>query len=261
MQLPQKTRVTALAVAAAISLALAAPSIAAAAPGPSGGSSPIGPVQRVAHSTVYNNHWSGYAAASGKGAFTSITASWTQPSADCTTTPNAYASFWVGLDGYNSNTVEQIGTDSDCRSGSPNYYAWYEMYPKNSGQLFKLSAGDSVTATVTTNGTGSFTLSISVNSGPATTINSTNKRAALSSAEVIAEAPSSNHGPFGTLALTAFGTVSFSGATVNGTTLLGDTTPAPDEIIMTTTGTSSGTIKAQPSGISGGSFTVTRENA
>ena len=25
-----------------------------------------------------------------------------------------YASFWVGIDGYSSNTVEQVGTDSDC---------------------------------------------------------------------------------------------------------------------------------------------------
>src|SRR5581483_6696150 len=40
-----------------------------------------------------------------------------------------YASFWVGIDGYSSNTVEQIGTDSDCENGAPVYSAWFELYP------------------------------------------------------------------------------------------------------------------------------------
>ena len=43
---------------------------------------------------------------------------------------HTYAAFWVGLDGYTSKSVEQLGTDSDCTNvNSPSYYAWYEMYP------------------------------------------------------------------------------------------------------------------------------------
>jgi hypothetical protein len=43
---------------------------------------------------------------------------------------------WVR--GWNSNTVEQIGTDSDCvnlegtKTGTPTYYAWFEFYPQDS---------------------------------------------------------------------------------------------------------------------------------
>ena len=43
-----------------------------------------------------------------------------------------YSAEWVGIDGYNSNTVEQIGTELDITNGTPSYYAWYEMYPSDS---------------------------------------------------------------------------------------------------------------------------------
>ena len=33
--------------------------------------------------------------------------------------PSAASAFWVGLDGYTSTSVEQLGTDSDCNSGTP----------------------------------------------------------------------------------------------------------------------------------------------
>lgn len=247
-----------LSVVAAIGLSLEAPAAAAAAPAHSGHAQPIGRVQRVTHGTVYNTHWSGYAATGKNGAFTSITANWTQPSADCSQTPTAYSSFWVGLDGYTDSTVEQIGTDSDCSNGAPKYYAWYEMYPKLSGQLVTLNAGDSISATVSTDGKGNFTLSMSVDGTPQTPVTGFSKRAALASAEVIAEAPSRNHGPFGTLSLTHFSTVSFNSAQANGSNLY---TFSPDEIVMTTDGTSTGTVKAQPSVLSGGSFSVTWKHA
>ena len=42
-----------------------------------------------------------------------------------------YSSVWVGIDGYSSNTVEQIGTEQDVSAnGKTSYYAWYEMYPQ-----------------------------------------------------------------------------------------------------------------------------------
>ena len=66
---------------------------------------------RLARRTVSAN-WSGYAAA-GR-AFRSVSASWTQPAARCRHGA-AYASFWVGLDGYRSRSVEQIGTDAEDR--------------------------------------------------------------------------------------------------------------------------------------------------
>ena len=53
----------------------------------------------------------------------------------------------MGLDGDGTNTVEQIGTDADCSSGKPVYYAWYEMYPKFPVNLsLTINPGDTISA-------------------------------------------------------------------------------------------------------------------
>ena len=62
---------------------------------------------------VSSSNWAGYAATGAAGSFTSVSASWTQPTASCAS-GSQYAAFWVGLDGYTSKTVEQIGTEADC---------------------------------------------------------------------------------------------------------------------------------------------------
>ena len=242
--------------AALLSLALSAPAVALAAPAPGGPRAPIGNPRPIGHTTVASNNWAGYAASGGNGAFNSVAATWAQPSVTCSAGETAYASFWVGLDGDNSRSVEQIGTDSDCQNGTPTYYAWYEMYPKLSGRVpLAVGAGDTVAASVTATPSGSFTLSISVNGGTPQTVTASNPRAARSSAEVIVEAPSSNHGPHGTLGLADFGSVGFSGADVNGTALGSSN---PNEIVMET---ASGTVKAQPSGLKGAdAFSVTWEH-
>ena len=80
------------------------------------------PNKKISQSTSSN--WSGYSAVNGR--YTSVSANWTQPSASCTST-TTYSSFWVGLDGDGSSTVEQTGTSADCSGGVPKYYAWYEM--------------------------------------------------------------------------------------------------------------------------------------
>ena len=202
------------------------------------------PNHKLTNSTSTN--WSGYAVTGNR--FTSVSASWKEPTVSCSGT--AYSSFWVGLDGDTSNTVEQTGTDSDCSGSTPQYYAWYEMYPKFPVNLSQpVHPGDTLTASVTTNGSGSFTLTISD-----TTQGWTNRTTAklhnakLASAEVIAEAPSSSGG---VLPLANFGTVNFSGATANGASL--DKLPNLDPITMV----SGSTVKAQPSSINSGSFSVT----
>ncbi|MGN6721755.1 MAG: G1 family glutamic endopeptidase, partial [Marmoricola sp.] len=64
-----------------------------------------GPMKRDSSSTSSN--WSGYATTMGP--FTSVSASWTQPTVNCAATgkKSAYSSFWVGIDGDGSSTVEQ----------------------------------------------------------------------------------------------------------------------------------------------------------
>ena len=202
------------------------------------------PIHKITNSTSTN--WSGYAVTGSR--FTSVSSSWTEPLATCSAT--AYSSFWVGLDGDTSNTVEQTGTDADCSGRTPQYYAWYEMYPKYPVNFSNpVKPGDQLTASVTTNGSGSFTLTISDSTQKWTqTVSARLKSARLASAEVIAEAPSSNSG---VLPLANFGTVSFTGASANGAPLT-STTPHIDPITMA----SGSTVKAQPGAISSGAFSV-----
>ena len=199
---------------------------------------------RITNSTSSN--WSGYAVTGSR--FTSVSSSWTEPTATCSAT--AYSSFWVGLDGDTSNTVEQTGTDADCSGRTPQYYAWYEMYPKYPVNFSNtVRPGDKMTASVTTNGSGSFTLKVSdATQAWSRTVTARLKSAKLASAEVIAEAPSSSSG---VLPLANFGTVNFTGASANGT-LLTSTTPHIDPITMAT----GSTVKAQPGSISSGAFSV-----
>src|SRR5215470_20184880 len=132
---------------------------------PGGSMSPAQDAVRQARRSVSAN-WSGYAAA-GR-AFRSVSASWTQPAAHCRDGSAkhgaaqhgaAYASFWVGLDGYRSPSVEQIGTDADCRGRTARYYGWYEMYPAPPVRLGrKVRPGDQLSASVTFGAAGSYTL-------------------------------------------------------------------------------------------------------
>jgi hypothetical protein len=109
--------------------------------------------------------------------------------------------------------------------------------------------GDHFTSSVTESTGGKFTLVLSdTTQGWTRTVNKTLSSAALASAEVIAEAPSSSSG---VLPLTNFGTASFTGATANGQPI-GNF--SPDRINMA----SGSTTKATTSALSGGSaFTVT----
>jgi hypothetical protein len=175
-----------------------------------------------------SSNWSGYAASGGDGSFNSVSASWTQPTATCNDSGDEYAAFWVGLDGFNSNSVEQTGTDSDCSGGSPDYYGWYEMYPAAPVYFSDpVQPGDSMSASVTVSGSDTYTLVLTDNTeGWNETETIQESGLANSSAEVITEAPSSSSGP---LPLADFGTVNFSGSTANGASMDSDN---PTQIIM-----------------------------
>ena len=111
-----------------------------------------------------STNWAGYAVTGPVGSVTQVKGSWIEPkiSGKC---PSGflYASFWVGIDGYSSSTVEQTGTDSDCQAGTPTYYAWYEFYPAGSVLIssMTISPGDVIKAEVSyAKATGLFTVSI-----------------------------------------------------------------------------------------------------
>jgi hypothetical protein len=172
---------------------------------------------RLTPSSTTSTNWSGYAVQASAGAVTAVAGSWVVPTV--TGTGTAYSSAWVGIDGYNSNSVEQIGTDSDVVNGVPTYYAWYEMYPNPSSTVTALVVhpGDTIQASVTYS-SGKFTLAITdVTTSKTFSTTQTAASAQRSSAEWVEEAPSSNSG---VLPLADFGTVNFSGAqaVINGAT-------------------------------------------
>ncbi len=216
-------------------------------------------------------NWAVYAVTAAAGSVSDVKGSWVVPAIQgtCPST-NQYSSFWVGIDGFNSNTVEQTGTDSDCRGGAPAYYAWYEFYPHPSKVISGLAVhpGDVMSAEVLYSG-GRFTVTIKdVTTGASSQASAKVNGAQRSSAEWIAEAPSSSGG---ILPLADFGTVSFGvdttgvastcTATIAGATgAIGAFGSSVQSITMVT---STGAVKASPSSLStdGTSFSVSWKSA
>ena len=64
-------------------------------------------VESVNGSSYYSSNWSGYAVTGSAGSVTSPSGSWTVPAVTGSRFTTAYAAFWVGIDGFASNTVEQ----------------------------------------------------------------------------------------------------------------------------------------------------------
>jgi hypothetical protein len=205
--------------------ALAASAPAAASSHPAGhtihlirpsmhGTAPMALSGRPTHALESQN-WSGYAA-HGK-TYKTISASWVEPTGHCGSS-RTWSSFWVGLDGFGSNSVEQTGSEVDCAGGKPKYYSWFEMYPALPVNFSSpVSPGDHFTGSVNFTGSGHFTLVLKdTTKGWSHTIKKTLASAKRASAEVIAEAPSSSSG---ILPLTNFGTMQFTDALVNGSAI------------------------------------------
>jgi hypothetical protein len=203
-----------------------------------------------ANAATTSTNWSGYAA-TGR-TFTSVSASWTEPTGTCSGSAK-YSSFWVGLDGYNSSTVEQTGSEVDCSGRTPEYYSWYEMYPAYPVNFSNtVRPGDHFTGSVTFNGGSSYTLKLSdTTRGWSHTINASLSGAANSSAEVIAEAPCCT-ARGGILPLAHFSPVTFTNASANGSAI---GTFSPAQITMVN---NSGQAKDSVSSLTGNNrFTVT----
>ena len=195
-------------------------------------------------------NWSGYAISGANGSVTDVKGSWFVPAVNCSQTPSGGdSSFWLGIDGFSSNTVEQVGTDSDCVNGRPVYYAWYEFYPHFSYTINSLpiQPGDSISAEVKAASGGKFTVTLSVNHGTPFSISTKMQNAKLSSAEWVAEAPYSG----GILPLADFGSVTFASceATVSGVS--GPIGPfSKGNVSEITMVGSNGQVKARPSALS-----------
>lgn len=212
----------------------------------------VPPARLLSNATSLN--WSGYAAINST--FSDVTGSWSQPAATCNG-KSTYSSFWLGLDGFSSSTVEQLGTEADCSKGKPVYYAWWEIFPDPSRMIsrFVVTPGVTYTAEVKEDA-GDLTLTLSGGGNQPFSLGTGQGSASLSSAEWIAEAPSMcTKSGCRELALTNFGTVNFSGASANGDAI-DDPAWNFDPLTMVT---GNGTVKAEPSSLNptGSAFSVT----
>ena len=166
-------------------------------------------------------NWSGYRAATQDGSgFSKVSGSWVEPSAKCDGS-QTHASFWVGLggSGNGNGSLEQTGTAVDCNSdGNASHYAWYELLPAAPVQLnLSISPGDHMSSSVAVSGT-----TVTINVIDQTTGNSATKTLQMdspdtSTAEWIAEAPSTcdGSGDCQPLTLANFGSVSFSNSSAS----------------------------------------------
>ena len=196
-----------------------------------------------------STNWSGYAVTGANETYNSVSSSWIQPAVDCTAVPgNSYSSYWVGLDGFTSPTVEQIGTEADCVNHQARYSAWYEMYPSNPyevGLKLRVNPGNRMSASVvytpaTTTTTvrhgrtyvsttpANYKLTLANNSlgqSFSTTI-SPRQTYSRSSAEVVTEAPYSG----GVLPLADFTVANYTSSLVNGSPM--GSLPNLQDVIM-----------------------------
>ncbi|MGD0701373.1 MAG: G1 family glutamic endopeptidase [Trebonia sp.] len=213
-------------------------------------------------SDVTSTNWSGYADTGSS--FSNVSAKWTEPGASCTSRTTSLAAFWVGIDGYSSDSVEQDGTMIECYNRTAYQFTWWEMYPTNDVQVVgqTAAAGDAITASVVRSGT-SYTLKVTDSTHSSgnsfTTTQSCSASSCVdSSAEWIAEAPT---GSSGVEPLSDFGSWTASSAAVTeGSTSGNISSFTDDEITMVD---SSGATKALPGALTGGGtgFSVAWERA
>ncbi|MEA2226844.1 MAG: hypothetical protein QOD81_2319 [Solirubrobacteraceae bacterium] len=181
-----------------------------------GGSSSTGAAstaQTVVANQSTSANWAGYVNSGAQ--FSSVSGSWVVPAVTGPT--SGYSAFWVGLGGASSTSqaLEQVGTESDYVDGEASYVAWYELVPAASQPLaLTIHPGDQVSAQVTVHGT---TVTVSLadkTTGKAVTKTLQMPSPDTSSAEWIAETPSTAaSGLQGEiLPLADFGTVDFTKA-------------------------------------------------
>jgi Peptidase A4 family len=166
--------------------------------------------RRVGAVTIaLSGNWSGYVDDNSTGrTYSAVTATWTQPKITCVASEDELAGWWVGLDGYSDQTVEQDGTFAWCYADAAYYYSWWETYPDNAVVVgTSVAAGDRITASVTVTSQG-YRLTVTDSTHKANTFTTVQQCPSGSqcynaSAEWIAETPSGPRGmwpwpPFGT---------------------------------------------------------------
>jgi hypothetical protein len=251
-----------VAVAAALSLALVFGGTGSAA-GAGVTQVPMIHPNGVYHGTSAN--WAGYAVETNlttpvAKVVKDVKATWVVPTVTGTKSVPAYSSMWIGIDGYATSTVEQIGTEQDWNGTAGSYYAWYEMYPAASVQIGKVYAGDTITAEISCPSAGTYVFTFKDTTHALTfTKTLTSSTALYQSAEWIVEAPTSLSG---VLPLANFKTATFSACSATLSSHAGGITDSAwkyDTITMSASGVTKATTGTYSTTTKG--FTVTWKHA
>lgn len=182
------------------------------------------PFNLKSHFFAASNNWAGYVVgknlsnvAVNMNTVSFVAGSWFVPKIQ-TSAETTYCATWIGIDGFNNHTVEQIGTEqeyivSNSFKGQFNY-AWIEMFPQSAQIIsgFPVEVGDIIRAAVKFIGDNHFSLTIAnrTKSIKTTILRTLANPAQRICAEWIVEAPFLN----GILPLGNFGTVNFRGCDV-----------------------------------------------
>jgi hypothetical protein len=174
-----------------------------------------------------SGNWAGYVVGAGSDgsatSFKTVTGSWVQPTAKCSSGGTTYSAFWVGLGGADGKeALEQDGTEANCgANGTAHYYAWYELVPKAPVKVdLAVHPGDSMTATTTVSGHEVTESIVNHTTGQSYTKTLTMSDPDISTAEWVAEAPSqcqSGATNCTALPLSNFGSVAFTSASATDT--------------------------------------------
>lgn len=228
--------VASTAAAAAATTGATGPAGATGSTGPAGSTGPTGPTGPAAPDASISSNWAGYAISGSSGVvrhFNHVAGSWVAPAVTCTAGSATYSAFWVGLGGLSrsSTALEQTGTEADCDSnGVAHYSAWYELVPAGPVTVrLAVNPGDAISAAVTVRG-GHVTFNLVDHTSGATFSRRLRfTHPDTTSAEWIAEAPSTCRGQSCVpLPLSDFGTVDFTAAAVRTVRNITGTVVNPD---------------------------------
>jgi hypothetical protein len=239
--------------------------VAGALAGPAAGQQQVGTHAQTRGSrgaeavTDYTSrNWDGYfATAPSHGTdFTSVHAKWVEPTLPaCTPFEDQWVVFWVGLDGWWNDVVEQGGSSAHCVFGLWKQEAlWWEMYPSNDITTGpSISPGDTIEATVTYDTSAKqFDIVVKDDTNGAS-LNQTESCASdmhgcpRTSAEVISETPIGGSGPDGTFDLPDYQSATYqdisvtdangnTGSLTNSNWDLGDVTQVTNKVTRQNTG-------------------------
>jgi hypothetical protein len=116
------------------------------------------------HSDLYSTNWSGYAVPAKAGEkISAVTGSWVVPM--IRPMPPGESSSWLGIGGFNTQDLIQVGTSSNGRLDDT--YAWFEVLPAYESRITsgcsgdascRVVSGDRMAASVTNNGGDSWTI-------------------------------------------------------------------------------------------------------